>query len=134
MPAGLVCARRSRTQTWGSGYSDAVTLAPTSWLFVRDGQTVWIVRPPDGFVMIVSGPGRSGAHHEFRNEQELQDFQVMLAEQLSSQGWLLWAFDRDRRSGSERRTAPRPSSPERRRVLEHTPRSQTPRSLTDRHS
>jgi len=100
-----------------------VTLAPTSWLFIRDGQTVWIVRPPDGFEMIVSGPGPSGAHHEFRNEQELQDFQVMLAEQLTAQGWILWAFDRDRRTGTERRSAPRPTAADRRRSSEGPPRS-----------
>jgi hypothetical protein len=90
-------------------------LAPASWLFVKEGQSVWIVRPPDGYVMIVSGPGPSGARHEFRNEQELQEFQVMLAEQLTSVGWLLWDFDRDRRSGAERRTTPRAGATERRR-------------------
>jgi hypothetical protein len=88
---------------------------PTSWLFVKDNQSVWIVRPPDGFVMIVSGPGQAAGHHEFRNEKELQDFQVTLAEDLSRQGWLLWAFDRDRRTGTERRGAPRPGTVDRRR-------------------
>jgi hypothetical protein len=66
--------------------------------------------------MIVNGPGTGGTHHEFRNEQELQDFQIRLAEDLSSQGWLLWAFDRDRRTGAaERRVAIRPDAAERRR-------------------
>ena len=92
--------------------------APTSWLFVKDGQSIYIVRPPDSFEMIVSGPGTAGSEHEFRNEKELQDFQIQLAEELSSQGWLLWAFDRDRRTGAtERRGATRPGAVDRRRSL-----------------
>jgi hypothetical protein len=92
---------------------------PTSWLFVKDGQSIYIVRPPDSFEMLVSGPGTAGALHEFGNEDELQAFQIELAEKLSGQGWLLWAFDRDRRTGSfERRAAPRSSAADRRRSLE----------------
>ncbi len=90
---------------------------PTSWLFVKDGQSIYIVRPPDSFEMLVSGPGTAGALHEFRNEDELQAFQIELAERLSGQGWLLWAFDRDRRTGSsERRAAARPGTMDRRRA------------------
>ena len=88
---------------------------PSSWLFVKNGQSVYIVRPPDGFEMVVSGPGKAGARHAFHSEKELQDFQVKLAEDLSGQGWLLWAFDRDRRSGGERRRAPRDGAVDRRR-------------------
>ncbi len=88
---------------------------PGSWLFVKDGQSVFIMRPPDSFEMLVCGPGKSGTHHEFRNERELQDFQVRLAEDLSTQGWLLWAYDRDRRSGTERRGAARATAADRRR-------------------
>jgi hypothetical protein len=90
--------------------------APTSWLFVKDGQSIYIVRPPDSFEMIVNGPGSAGSEHEFQNERELQDFQIQLAEKLSSEGWLLWAFDRDRRTGGDRRAAPRPGGVERRRA------------------
>ena len=90
---------------------------PTSWLFVKDGQSIYIVRPPDSFEMIVSGPGTAGAEHEFEGEQQLQQFQIELAEKLSGQGWLLWAYDRDRRTGAaERRAAPRPGARERRRA------------------
>ncbi len=88
---------------------------PGSWLFVKDGQSVFIMRPPESFEMLVCGPGKSGTHHEFRNEKELQDFQVRLAEDLSTQGWLLWAFDRDRRSGVDRRGAARATAADRRR-------------------
>jgi hypothetical protein len=90
--------------------------ALTSWLFVKDGQSIYIIRPPDSFEMLVSGPGPAGALHEFRNEDELQAFQIELAEKLSGQGWLLWAFDRDRRTtGAERRVAARPGASDRRR-------------------
>lgn len=88
---------------------------PSSWLFVKNGQSVYIVRPPDTFEMVVCGPGKAGNRHTFRNETELQNFQVKLAEDLSSQGWLLWAFDRDRRTGGDRRREPRSGSVERRR-------------------
>jgi hypothetical protein len=93
---------------------------PTSWLFVKDGQSVYIVRPPDSFEMMVCGPGKSGTVHEFRDEKELQDFQMHLAEELSGQGWLLWAFDRDRRSGRERRNTLRPGAAERRTIRTNT--------------
>lgn len=93
--------------------------APSSWLFVKDGQSIYIVRPPDTYEMIVCGPGTSGAEHEFHDEDELQTFQIQLAEKLSNQGWLLWAFDRDRRTGSaERRAAARPGAADRRRRVE----------------
>jgi hypothetical protein len=90
-------------------------LAPATWLFVKDRQSVYIVRPPQSFVMIVHGPGSDRAQHEFGSERELQDFQVKLAEDLSRKGWLLWAFDRDRRMGADRRSAPRPDVTDRRR-------------------
>jgi hypothetical protein len=93
--------------------------APTSWLFVKDGQSIYIVRPPDSLEMIVNGPGAAGAEQEFQNEDELQAFQIELAEKLSGQGWLLWAFDRDRRTGTrERRAAARPGAMDRRRSHE----------------
>jgi hypothetical protein len=90
-------------------------LAPASWLFVKDGKSVYIVRPPDSYEMIVHGPGADRAHHRFPSEKALQDFQVKLAEDLSRQGWLLWAYDRDRRTSGERRGSPRPGSTDRRR-------------------
>ena len=69
--------------------------------------------------MIVCGPGTAGSEHEFGNEDELQAFQIELAERLSHQGWLLWAFDRDRRMGAaERRLAARPGASDRRRRVE----------------
>lgn len=91
-------------------------MPPTSWLFVKDGDSIYVVRPPDSYEMSVSGPGTAGMHHEFRDEKALQNFQIRLAEDLSSQGWLLWAFDRDRRTGTpERRAAARPDAFNRRR-------------------
>jgi hypothetical protein len=94
--------------------------APTSWLFVKDGQSIYIVRPPDSYEMLVSGPGGAGGLHEFQDEKELQAFQIELAESLSGQGWLLWAFDRDRRTGvTERRAGTRPGASDRRRGHDH---------------
>jgi hypothetical protein len=88
---------------------------PGSWLFVRDGQSIWIVRPP-GHSMIVSGPGPAGIRHDFHNEDDLQAFQVKIAEELTDGGWVLSAVDRDRRASRDRRAYPRSNASDRRRV------------------
>jgi hypothetical protein len=84
-----------------------------SWLFVKDGQSIWIERPY-GLSMIVAGPGAAREQHEFADEEALETFQIALGERLSEAGWLLWGFDRERRSGRDRRLSRR-KSPERRR-------------------
>jgi hypothetical protein len=86
-----------------------------SWLFVKDGQSIWIERPY-GFSMIVAGPGSAREEHEFPDEEALQRFQIEIGERLTNGGWLLWGFDRDRRSGRDRRGIDR-RSPERRRPV-----------------
>jgi hypothetical protein len=86
-----------------------------TWLFVKGSESIWIERP-FGFSLIVAGPGTSRARHDFANERELDAFQMATAEQLAEGGWFLWAFDRDRRSGRDRRGAER-QSPGRRRPL-----------------
>jgi hypothetical protein len=87
-----------------------------SWLFVKDGQSIRIERP-FGFSIIVAGPGSAREEHEFPNEDALQAFQMDIGERLTEAGWILWGFDRERRSGRDRRSATRPSA-ERRRPLE----------------
>ena len=85
-----------------------------SWLFVKDGQTIWIERP-HGCVLIVAGPGSAREEHDFVDEQALDAFQIALGERLTAGGWFLWAFDRERRNARERRTVAR-ATPERRRT------------------
>jgi hypothetical protein len=49
-------------------------------------------------------------NHDFRDEAEMQAYQVSLAEELAEMGWLLLGVDVERRSGKDRRTARRSSS------------------------
>jgi hypothetical protein len=90
-----------------------------SWLFIRGQESVWVERP-HGFTLIVAGPGPAREEHEFRHEQQLEAYQVALAERLTSGGWFLWAFDRERRQGLERRQSVR-TSPDRRQKRHSRP-------------
>jgi hypothetical protein len=89
-----------------------------SWLFVKDGQSIWIERPY-GYAMIVAGPGSAREEHDFPNEAAMEAFQVALVERLTEGGWFLWGFDRERRSGRDRRGSDR-TGPDRRRVVTRT--------------
>ena len=89
-----------------------------SWLFVKDGESIWIERPY-GYAMIVAGPGSAREEHDFPNEAAMEAFQVALVERLTEAGWFLWGFDRERRSGRDRRGSDR-SKPDRRRALART--------------
>lgn len=86
-----------------------------SWLFVKDGESIWIERP-HGFSMVVAGPGAQREQHDFSDEQAVQDFQVHIGERLSADGWFLWGHDRDRRNGRDRRSIDR-TTPDRRKAL-----------------
>ena len=61
----------------------------SSWLFIKDGQSIWEER-------------------SFPNEDSLQAFQMSLGKRLTSSGWFLWGFDRERRETTERRGVARP--------------------------
>ena len=89
-----------------------------SWLFVKDGQSIWIERPY-GYAMIVAGPGSAREEHDFPNEAAMEAFQVALVERLTEGGWFLWGFDRERRSGRDRRGSDR-TAPDRRRAVTRT--------------
>ena len=89
----------------------------SSWLFIKDGQSIWIERPY-GCSIIVAGPGPDQEHHDFPNEAELDAYQVSIAEQLTEAGWFLWGFDRERRTGPERRTAGRRPTDRRRAMTD----------------
>jgi hypothetical protein len=86
-----------------------------SWLFIKDGQSIWIERPY-GLAVIVAGPGSAREQHEFPDEKALEAFQIEIGERLTERGWFLWGFDRDRRTGRERRKIDRTSA-ERRQPL-----------------
>ena len=77
-----------------------------SWLFIRGSESIWVERPY-GSTLIVAGPGKYREQRDFIDDNALNAFQVALAERLAGEGWFLWAYDRDRRSGTERRQTSR---------------------------
>ena len=83
----------------------------SSWLFIRERESIWIERPY-GFSVIVAGPGSARAHFVFPDEEALQAYQVATAERLTEAGWFLWGFDQERRS--RERAAATPPIPDRR--------------------
>ena len=88
-----------------------------SWLFIKDGQSIWIERP-DRNTMIVAGPAAAREERNFPDEDALQAFQIGLGEQLTNGGWFLWGFDRERRETAARRRVARSAS-DRRQALRH---------------
>jgi hypothetical protein len=86
-----------------------------SWLFIKDRESIWIERP-HGNHMVVAGPGSAREEHDFPDEDAVQAFQIAIGEKLTAEGWFLWGFDRERRTGRDRRTAAR-TQPDRRRPL-----------------
>jgi hypothetical protein len=70
-----------------------------SWLFIRGSESIWVERP-SGNTLIIAGPGHRRQQRTFFTEEQLQRFQMRLAETLAEQRWFLWAYNRDRRSQS----------------------------------
>lgn len=86
-------------------------MANACWLFVRGEESIWIERPY-GTTLIVAGPRHRREERTFLTEDDVQRFQVSLAETLVAAGWFLWAFNEDRRDRD--RAASRPATGERR--------------------
>jgi hypothetical protein len=70
-----------------------------SWLFIRGPESIWIERLP-GNTLIIAGPGHRRQQRRFFTEEQLQRFQIRLADKLAGQRWFLWAYNGDRRSQS----------------------------------
>lgn len=83
-------------------------MTPSSWLFVRGGESIRVVRP-NAKALSVNGPGRERAERIFEGEAALQAYQMELAEQFSAAGWVLIGENHERRSGHERRASLRGS-------------------------
>jgi hypothetical protein len=64
----------------------------SSWLFIREQESIWIERP-HGCSVIVAGPGSARAHLLFLNDDALEAYQVATAERLTQAGWFLWGSD-----------------------------------------
>ena len=79
-------------------------MALSSWLFIRERESIWIERPYD-FYVIVAGPGPARAHLVFRTKTRcrlIKSRQSRDPERLTRAGWFLWAFDQPRRKRAER--------------------------------
>ena len=74
---------------------------PSSWLFIKDKQSIWIERP-HGRVLVVAGPGPTCEQRDFISEQALDQYQIALAERLANDGWFLWGVNRERRQTDRR--------------------------------
>ena len=70
-----------------------------SWLFIRGSESIWIERLPAN-TLIIAGPGHRREQRRFFSEDQLQRFQMRLADRLAGQRWFLWAYNGDRRSQS----------------------------------
>jgi len=86
-----------------------------SWLFTRNGESVWIVRTTET-ELTVAGPHDERNVYSFDHERELLSFHADYEQRLMRGGFVLNAAGDDRRSGRDRRQATRPSAAERRRV------------------
>jgi hypothetical protein len=80
------------------------TATPATWLFRKEHETIWIVRP-EAYLLLIFGPGSVRKQYRFAGDADMQLFQVTLAENLSATGWILWSTNRDRRRGERRGVA-----------------------------
>lgn len=94
-----------------------------SWLFLRDGESIWVERPY-GCSVIVAGPGSARAQHDFPDEGALDAYQMALAERLAGAGWFLWGVNRDRRAERDRRSTARGTADRRRPRVQLPAKSQ----------
>ena len=77
-----------------------------SWLFLRSGESVWMVRTAP-LELTIAGPRDRRAAFHFDDERGLQNFQAHYQNRLLKTGFVLEAAGADRRSGRERRSRPR---------------------------
>jgi len=84
-------------------------LVETIWLFVRGGESVRVIRAatPEGRArLLVYGPGNTQATHEFHDTVTCTQRESEIERELVASGFTLEQFT-DRRSGLDRRAAPR---------------------------
>jgi hypothetical protein len=86
-----------------------VALVETCWLFVRESESVRVIRAvtADGHArLFVDGPGTAHAVHEFDDAVTCSAQQSEIERRLVAAGFTLSQFT-DRRSGRDRRARPR---------------------------
>jgi hypothetical protein len=86
-----------------------VALVETVWLFVRGTESVRVIRAitPEGRGrLLVYGPGDTHSVHEFEDAITCSTKESEMERRLVAEGFTLSQFT-DRRSGQDRRAAPR---------------------------
>jgi len=93
-------------------------LIPTSWLFAKGDESVWIYRP-NASDLLISGPRSERLRCGFPDAKGLEAYQADLASDLLAAGWELLGegHDRRRRTSSDSPTS-RPDG-SRERVDDH---------------
>ena len=94
------------------GTTRVVNAASRAWLYVRFHESVRIVI--DGGNVVVYGPGTRFNRTQFPDEMGAALHHAGLEDALIREGWTLEHLTTERRSGHERRAAPR-GGPDRRR-------------------
>jgi hypothetical protein len=89
------------------------------WLFVRGVESVWIERP-NAQALLIAGPGAARERRTFSTGHEADAYQTTYTNRLTKTGWVLLAFDHDRRAGHDRRGTARRTT-DRRRGVNSTP-------------
>jgi hypothetical protein len=91
-------------------------LVETTWLFVRGGDSVRVIRaatPEGGVRLHIYGPGNIQETHEFANVVACTTREAEIEQELVADGFTLEQFT-DRRSGIDRRHTPRGDADRRR--------------------
>lgn len=98
------------------------------WLFTRGPESVRIIRASTrtGMRLIIHGPLDASHDFSFDSVAACMEHQADLERRLVAQGFQLEQFVPERRSGSDRRGAPR--GPDRRRSFDPPPSNDTPTS------
>jgi hypothetical protein len=89
-------------------------LIPTSWLFVKGDESVWIYRPTLSDLLIC-GPRTERSRWEFPSAGGLEAYQADLASDLLEAGWELLGegYERRRRRRTDPLAVPPTTPPER---------------------
>ena len=90
-------------------------MQPTGWLFTRGNESVRMIveDQPPGAALVVRGPGTASATYQFPTMDALMEFAKLREQELQGEGFHLQAIA-ERRVG-DRRSEPRPDTPDRRR-------------------
>ena len=86
-------------------------LTPTSWLFVKGDESVWIYRPT-AIDLLICGPKTERLRCGFPDESTLVAYQADLASDLVAGGWVALGEGHDRRR-RRRRHSPGSDQPDR---------------------